>query len=355
MLMINFISLAMANEYTHKLEAKITPIDFGAFANVFHASGDKVYIGRWECSGGGDVAIGRYDRNSLLPLDEIKIADCDSEQQDEITSITSDNKSLYLVVSYRYPQADRINFVVIDKASFKIIQKSFVKGGLGTLLYHQDKLLSCDENGCSIFDPLTLTKLPETKLHCSPKQFWDFNNVICSNSNPYKAKVSTRNYNISWAHPGNQVQIYSKSDNSKREVLLGEAGGYGYQIYPVPNQDALLITHKLSGDAELIYLDLVLGSLIKVPVATDADGIGGIAIFNNQLFVGLTHDLLVYDLPSLVLKARFQDLITEGPDKANWRDKNAIARLIIDQDRLIVLTYDGKKSRTINLTEFTDR
>ncbi|MEQ1590596.1 MAG: lysozyme inhibitor LprI family protein [Gallionella sp.] len=335
-------------------------IEFGSFSNLFHFSGDKIYVGRYGCKTrtcGGGTSVGVLDRNTLDEIADIPIAPDDEEYQDNVESITSDDKYVYLSVSYRYEQEGRPNFFIIDKKSLKVIKKAQAES-ISTLIFDSGKLITCGchfttEQQCAEIDPITLnvTNIPD-KL-CIQNE--PDNRVVVSfergSASTSKFVAVTKEYLVAHDQWGKGTPF----------VFYPRVGGSSITSQGTPS-DALEWPASVDGNSIVIRDAVRGGQLIKlvnipsgstqtlfgVPVTSSRFPIS--ALNGNALYIGLGRDLLVYDLNDHHLKRYIKDFITAGfKDNGFELDANRIDRLIIDQGRLIALTFYGVNSRIINL------
>ena len=344
----------------HLKGAETKNIEFGAFSNVFHFSGNRIYVGRYNfrsCSDCG-ASIGVLDRNTFKEIASIPIAPDDQEYQDYITSITSDENRIYASVEYRYEQAGRPNFFMIDKASLNILKKAQVEDP-STLIVESGQLLSCKkhEQGCKMLDPVT------TKTVDAPDK-------VC-------VIGGERGDNTVARFPSDQAES-SLFVALTKDYLVGHASwpkGTHYIFYPrVPDSkpisvqlsppDLLDRPISISGNEILVFEGTRKGQLIKlvsVPTGVtktlfglpsyDRSRIPVPLLHNRTLFVALGRDLLIFDIKNNLLQRYIKNFIPAAfKDNGNGLDMNRINRLMIDRERLIALTSYGENSQIVPLS-----
>ena len=122
----------------------------------------------------------------------------------------------------------------------------------------------------------------------------------------------------------------------------------------VPDRDALVLRYASGQRTRFAYFDIeaqtdvVLFELnpLTRPVAT--------VVWTRYLFVTLGRDLLVYDLERRMVVGYENELIREGfLNNCCGVDRDGIVRLVLDEGRLIALTFDGTNSRVIDLPAYT--
>lgn len=331
---------------------KLTPIDFGTFADMFHFSGDRVYIGKWRCEhNSDDVSVGVYDRETLQQVGNVGIETCDDSFQDSIVSLVSDDESLYLSIQYRYAHEGRTNFVMIDKKSLKVTKKAFVEGGVGSLAFKEDELISCADvygegNDCSVFDPVSLKKTPAPTLRRLRTLGWLINENAIVEAD-VRAHMVTPKYYISMFWPYTNITAMPKDGGSEKRFTF-EHTVYPRSFTPVMYRDAL-ITSVRRGVFELSYMDLdtqTVTSFASLP----QDRVVSIATDKEHIYLASGRDLYIYDIGGLRLQKEFIDFIPVSHSVLG-ADLNRIVRLIIDRGRLLVLTYKGEQSRLVTLDE----
>jgi hypothetical protein len=354
--------LDIGKQPTH---AETKNIEFGVFSNLFHFSDNRIYVGRYGSRGhiGGGASIGVIDRNTFAQIASIPIAPNDDEYQDAIASITSDKKRIYVSVEYRYPQTGRPNFFIIDKTSLKILKKTQVKTQ-STLIFENGRLMACDcfpiyDQSCQILNPVTFKTRDAPNKVCITTGGKDNNAVvpIQSNQSGNRFIALTNDYLVAHNYvPKNAPYLfYPRATNSK----------------PISVQlsfdDPLNRPISVSGNSLLISEGSHKGQLLKiVSLPTGATKtLFGLQtshsrnliplLYNQTLFVGFGHDLIIFDTKNNRLKRYIKNFIPAGfKDNGNGLDINRIDRLMIDRNRLIAITFYGENSQIVPLSDFID-
>lgn len=333
-------------------------IDYGSFSNIFHFSGDRLYIGRWGCGTlpcDGRVTIGVFDRATLDQLDSIKIPGGGDDDDNAIESLVADSRHIYASATGRQ------DFFVIDRKTLKITRRAQT-GTVGTLRFDAGKLLVCnchftEQQGCAILDPVTLKSTALQGKTCVQNEP-DNNTVVALNSEDTNQKfvAVTRDY------------LVAQGDYTSRGgyVLYPRAGGKPITLPPGLN-DALDWPATVEGNDIVIRQGKIEQTstqrvkLVSLPSGTVQSLIGlpttssrfpVTLLHDHILYVGYGRDLLIYDIRNHRLLRYIKDFIVAGFKNNGFDlDANRIQRLIVDQGRLIVLTFYGANSRIILLRD----
>lgn len=340
------------------------PIDFGAFPEMTQFEGDRLYIARWACGGIGSpgVTLDVLDRKTFRAVKRVVIADCDDNQQDSITAIGVVPDYIVLGLAYRYEEAGRPTVAVVDARTLEVAQKGFVKQEIAGLGKWKGRLLACasasdqshhrfdpssarfvaatedEARACANGDPVPLTAR-ETSVSASD------DGVPAAETPHYRAFAVMK-----W--PLSTYRITHKETGATRAVKLAQRQ-YA-QALAVPDRDALVLHYASGQHTRFAYYDIEtqtdtvlfeLNSLTRPVAAT---------VWTSYLFVSLGRDLLVYDLERRMLVRYEKELIREGfLNNCCGVDRDGIVRLVLDEGRLLILTFDGSNSRVIDLPAYT--
>lgn len=337
-------------------------IDFGSFSNVLHFSGDRLYIGRWGCRTApcdGRVTVGVFDRTTLDPLASVKIAGDNEENDDAVESLAADDLHIYVSVS------GRPDFFVIDRKTLKITKRADT-GAVGALRFDGGELLMCschftEQQGCAILNPETLKSTALQGKACVQNEKGSDNIVTLNSEDTNHSFVAvTRDYLVAQGDYASKVGY----------VLYPRAGG---KPEPLPHG----LNEALDWPASVEGNDIVIGKgkieqtsgqvikLVSLPSGTVRSLIGlqttssriPVTLLRDHiLYVGYGRDLLIYDVENHRLLRYIKDFILAGfKDNGFGLDANRIDRLIIDQGRLIALTFYGANSRIILLGDLIEK
>lgn len=298
-------------------------VDFGAFDNLFHFSGEQVYVGAWGCSSGDGVSLRIYDRSTFELIKSVLIEGCDDDYQDTIESIATDDSKIYLSIGYRYESKDRTDFISINRKT--LVTEAEKHLSAGTLFFNEGKLFSCDcggsNSGCTSIDPISFTKHDEA-MECRNNGYSDEARLRLPQSGEMLGATKA-------SAQGDIKNIPLSSDYPKVGVVSGDRG-VSVQITITPSQ---------SSPARVIA---DLKTLPNAGVATLAN--------DNLLFIGNGHDLLIYDLNGFQLRRYIKDFIPNSfANNGFGVDTNRISRLLVDRGRLLALTFNGQNSQLIDL------
>jgi hypothetical protein len=152
--------------------------------------------------------------------------------------------------------------------------------------------------------------------------------------------------------PLSTYRITQKGGGATSDIRLSERQ-YA-EAHAVPNRDAIVLRYASGQRTRFAYFDIetrtdvVLFELnaLTRPVAA--------VVWTRYLFVSLGRDLIVYDLERRMVVGYEKDLIWEGRlNDCCGVDRDGIVRLVLDEGRLIALTFDGTNSRVIDLPAYT--
>lgn len=325
--------------------------------------GDRLHIARWACGGTGSpgVTLDVLDRKTFRAVKRVVIADCDDNQHDSITAIGVVPGYIVLGLAYRYEEAGRPTVAVVDARTLEVVKKGFVKQEIAGLSQWKGRLLACaraSDQPHHRFDPASARFVAATEDEAR----------ACANGDPVRLTArgasasasdsvpvaETPHYRafavMKW--PLSTYRITHKGTGATRAVKLAESQ-YA-QALAVPDRDALVLRYASGQRTRFAYYDIetqadtVLFELnpLTRPVAA--------TVWAHYLFVTLGRDLLVYDLDRRMLVGYEKELIREGSlNNCCGVDRDGIVRLVLDEGRLLALTFDGSNSRVIDLPTYT--
>lgn len=341
------------------VKAKTKAIEFGAFSNLFHFSGDRIYVGRYGCRGcsSGGASIGVFDRNTLDEVASVPIAPSDDEYQDNVKSIASDDHKVYVSVEYRYEQAGRPNFFVIDKKGLKVIKKVQIDSAF-MLIADGGKLMSCGchfttDQHCAVIDPVELKSVSAQGKFCIQNE--PDNNSIASfdetTGSTLKFVAITKDYLVAhfqWPKDA-PYTFYPKTGG--QPVLSQQGLGDALEWPASVDGNSILIREATLGGQLIKLVNVPTGAVRTLFGLPTTQSRFPVTILHQKfLYVGFGRDLLIFDLDGNRLKRYIKDFIPVGfKDNGFGLDSNRIDRLIIDQGRLMALTFYGKDSRIVQL------
>ncbi len=304
--------------------SKTVSIDFGSFSNLLYFDRDKVYIGKWE----KQVALQVYNRHDFSFIKSIVIEGANDETQPIIDSITTDEKSIFLSIHRRWKDDSNIDFVTIDKKTLEIIKKGSI--GVLSLFSDQDKLYSCNcepYGECHSIDKQSFTFLLEPEWQCISQGTSD--QASLARKLPREGQASKDNY---------QVVKTGQGDLSDSLIL------HEYpKVFNTPNAKGTI--SKISIQKEAANGGRTLMDLMHSPNSPPI-----LYVYKNDLYIGNGRDLIVYDVNEYRLKKYMKDFISnERDNNCCGVDQNKITRFLLDHGRLIVITFNGKNSKILNL------
>jgi len=306
------------------------------------------------------------DRKTFDQIGEVAIAPDDDTYQDNIISITSDKNNIYARVEYRYEQAGRPNFFVIDKSSLAVTKKSQINVP-GSLVMDGDNLLACGcgittDGACKAVNVETFeTRDVDGKICLRSEVFGaiDSNMLVTwqtKNGRGEQYVASTKDYVVTktYGPRDNPYIIYPKSGGTPRTVGYGERDSLSWPR--AVDENTIVVTENTRDTVRIKEIDASTGiekTLFGVPIKPFRGPV--IAASHGIMFVGIGRDLVVYDLADRSVRRYIKDYIVAPPNRASNIDANQITRLLIDEGRLIALTFRGENSRVARLSDLTKK
>lgn len=343
--------LKRGDQFTH-VETK--NVNFGSFPNLFLFSGDRIYVGRYS----NGTSIGVLDRRTLDEIADIPIAPDDNTYQDNVFSIASDKKHIYAVVAYRYEQAGRPNFFVIDKESFKTLKSTQLQL-LSTLITDGDMLLSCGchfttDQRCKLVDPIALKTEDIPGKVCIQNEFGSESVVSFSGANTLGSRyvANTNDYLVAKASGPRDAPylFYPKTGGAPKTVQFGATDSLSWPVAVEGN--SIIVKVAMRNGALIKQVNATTGTaLTLLGVPTTSQRYPVVALYKQTLFIGFGRDLIVFDLTSNQIHRYIKDYIVSSQGPSSNIDANQIVRLIVDRDRLIALTFRGENSRVVRLED----
>ncbi len=358
-------------DFAHVLEdrsrlkqAETRDIEFGAFSNLFHFSAERIYIGRYDCRRCPykGASIGVLDRTTFKEVATIPIAPGDEEYEDNLESIASDGDRLYATIGYRYEQAGRPNFVVIDKASLKILRKAHVDippsvFNVGGHLVACSCSFTADQT-CKILDPDTLRATDAPGKTCAPNGGIHDSELASFGRDRNGAKsfvAVTKDYLVARTSPpkGNTYDLYPRKTVAKPLAIklnIGDSLDWPISI----DGNSIVIVTKGTRYSQLVKLITlpsgVTQTLFGIP--TSRLRIPQLLLHDKTLFVGIGRDLMIFDIKENRVKRFIKDLIPGGfKNNGNGLDMNRIDRLLLDRGRLIAITFCGENCQIVPVAD----
>jgi uncharacterized protein len=348
----------------HLKGAKTRNIDFGAFSNLFHFSGNRIYVGRYR----GGASIGVLDRNTFKEIASIPIALHDKDHESPISSITSDNNRIYVAIGYDNEQSDRPDFLIIDKASLKILKKAQI-GAPSTLVVESGQLLACDcdpvhQQRCVLIDRVTAktVEIPD-KVCIEAGNYGDCTVVHLPSGRADNARLIafTKDYLVAHRHTHAPYMFYPRAPDGK--PISVQLSPHDLLDRPIATSGNEILISEGTRENQIFKLVSVPTGVIKtlfgLLTSVSRSPIPHPLLHDKTLFVGLGRDLIVFDIKNSVLKRYVKDLIPAGlKDKGHGLATNCIEGLMIDQGRLIALTSRGENCQIVplsSLVALTDR
>lgn len=328
-------------------------INFGSFTGLIKAHEDKIYIGRWGSRNGhsySDAAssLAIYDRTTWSLIKEIDIVPYNSEQQDSIRDIAVDDRYIYLSIEYRYPEPERINFIILDKEKYKVVEKFHVNS------FTDDRIINkpysfVPEMFCNIFN------ISETEIR-------NYNDYSCipdnqhTNDKNIEIIAATENFDI--VEEGRftndrAFKFYHKhKDVESRTFRVSK----NESIYNLSYQDKIMLVKYIDGVGKFSIFDILNNKKKNIINLKMLNNKFPSFISNSKyIFISYGKDLIIIDIDSQKLIKYIHNFILEGfENNGNGVDLNKISRLIIDKDRLIALTFSGLNSRLVNWKELIE-
>jgi hypothetical protein len=332
--------------------ARSTPIDFGAFPNRIAFWRDKVVVG-----GRRDklATLGVYDRATLQPLWSHDIPHPSAQQDEDVEGLTFADDRVFAWLGARV--------AVVDMASRAMTVRSLRAAYYDIVLQTPVGVLGCEAialGRCALIDPKTLRTTE--RFDCNPMQLAGRDAADQQTLGTLVAprcQVDMRGQlialgkhwmmtqNGSW--PGPYALKYRRVQKgaewrSSELSLLRESNA---RI--IDARDGAIIDNPRPASHQLIGLDLKTGAYSTLLQLNDPDEAGiAWAIADQILMVGAGHDVILYHLANHHMAGALRNVTAEElEDNGHGVDNAKIVRLLVDGPRIIVLTFDGKYSRTL--------
>lgn len=324
----------------------------------------RVYVALDSCSEcpSGGAAIKVLDRDTFAELDTIAISPEGQQDSMYVQSITPVGKRVYVTVQYDQEDAARPGLLVLEEGSSSIVKR--VIGSFGPLIADRGQLFECgcafpDTPECVVRDPATAQTTPTPGKVCAnggeniTHEVVDFTN---GESSSLQFLAITRDYLVA-------KKPFSTDGGY---FAYPRAGGGKMQSMQLNPHDPLTFPASISGDTILTTQHIRNGLLLKtveVPSGAVRTLLGlpfwgqspVLLLHGDILFIGLGHDLLVFDVGRRRVLNFFRDFVPAGfADNGSGLDKNRIADLVIDRDRLIARTFYGENSQVVPLSALDD-
>ncbi len=349
---------ARASQVPDKTGVTRTSVDFGSFTDLMLFDSDRLYVARWDCGthGSAGVTLDALDRKSLHAIKRVVIANCDDSQQDSITTIGTVPGYIVLGLGYRYEEANRPTVAVVNARTLELVKKSFVQRPIDTLSQWRGKLLACSDKldqPHSRFDPVSAryVAVPDEEARA------------CANGDPVPLPLGEIKKGVALAETPH-YRIYENNEASVKSFRLTNKESNTSTVMPVsqnayfefaiPTRDAFLLRHRDSKYTRFVRYDIAAKTetvLFELsPQRRDVSS----TVWGQILLVAIGRDLLTYDLERRLVIDYEKEFIREGfLSNCCGLDRNGIRRLLLDGNRLIVLTFDGSNSRVIDLNTYT--
>lgn len=338
------------------------PLDFGAFSNLIHFSGDSVYVSRWDCGGkNGEVTLDRLDGRTLSLIKRLDVVACDEDYQDSISSMHLIPGFIVLGLAYRYEE-QRPNVAIVNVETFEVTARNHIEAQVVTLGVWNGKLLRC----------ATVTGEPHARLDTATARLvlaTDEEALACLNGdvvmgtaagyNPQSKEqgiplFSTPSFKV---HEGNGryplgYHRFVRSEGSRAETQSPERR-YN-QILAVTGKDEVILEYTIDAVRRFSRMDLRSQKETVLFDIRPTDPNVIVETWRDYLFVAMGRDLLVYDLSKNIMARVEKDFIAEGlePVCGACNDGNGIRRMLLNGDWLLVLPLSGKNTRMVDLNSY---
>jgi hypothetical protein len=358
--------------------ARVVPIDFGAFPDVITFNQTRMYIGRWYCPSDhhyeGGVTLEVRDRDTGTLIKSVPVIECDNQYQDSIGSISFTKRHIVLGIGYRYEEdgerEGRPTEARIDKTSLEVVRMGRAASPRPAVERHAGRRYTCT---CMNRYAVDQCRDMDAGSGPPPQSIPAYFDGLLQTCRPYPLAVrglerqvvaANARYTIAdlGGNSGPARLAFYRNDGTR---MPGEFEGPGRQtggtrvLALTTTGRVLLVTGEPSAThpwSRLWLHDIPTGRTVTLLTPRIVRGEPSVtATWKDWLFVSLGRDLLVYDLNRRVLVHYDKEFIAEGmADNGNGVDKNGIRRLLVDEGRLWVLTFDGFRSRVVDLARLKE-
>jgi hypothetical protein len=336
-------------------------INFGASPDLMKFVGNRLYIARWACgrSEPHGVTLDVLDRKTLQLVKSIAIADCDDNQQDSITAVEVVPGYIVLGLVYRYDEAGRPTVAVVDERTLKVVKKTFVSQGIDGVSRWKGRLLACarpSHQPHHRFDPASARFVSVT----------DEESRACANGDATRIaggedagtdsmpEAETPNYRV-FSSKKWSLSKYRMTQKGTGAARRGRLPARDYQqALALSGRDELILQYRNAQRIRFVHYDIEKQTENLLFELFPQNRVVAAAVWERYLLVTMDRDLLVYDIERRAIVGYEKNLIREGfLSNCCGVDRNRIVKLIVDQQRLIALTFDGSNSRVVELQAYT--
>jgi hypothetical protein len=344
-----------------------TPIDSAMYSTVIFFQQDKMYLGTWDKD--DSASLGVFDRSTLQPLWSIRVRPPDAEQQDAISDITFENGQIMAWLTYRFEEPGRPNLAIIDPNSHRVTLRSVGEHYLLTLQTPKG-LVACEHvigDANCVLNNSNASQATAT-FYCrlmdlAGSEAADQNALaalVANGCEPFERRdifALSKKWAIARVNTDREInsvaylRLQDGADWQNSDMRLSQVDG---RI--IDDHDSAIIQDRKLKSIRFIRLDMATGSYHTLcQLETTYNSFATWHLIDQILLVARGHDIILYDLENDRLAGVLRNVIAEDfQDNGNGVDKAKIVRVLIDGERLIVLTFDGRYNRVIQMQDVLD-
>ena len=287
---------------------------------------DKIFAGEYGCYSSnrtGSPIVYVYNRDNYSLLRELKIMECDTEQQDNISSLTVKDNKLFVRTGYRYEDDKRPNLFIYDLKTLKYIEKSHKKTEDIEKNVFNFNISHVREGNTEYFE-------------LNGKTFERIRGSYVTNNKKY---LITRDV----PHKGKKFHIYSLITLEKNEdiELLNERASF---YLSEDSSDKIAIQYFTSSKTIIEIYDIK-NKWRRNILSFDNDSGRLIVItpvlqtYKHYLIIAHRRDIIFYDTKKMDITEVVKNVIPEYKSEGE-RKAGRIGKLIIDNEkqRLLIFT-----------------
>jgi hypothetical protein len=343
--------------------SEITPIDFGSFSNLMTFSGDRLYVARWDCFlHAGGVTLDVLDRKTFALIRRVNVAGCDDEQQDAISSINVIQNRIVLSVEFRYDDDSRTNTIVIDADSLEVVEKIHAPGQLFFWDGHVGVCGGANEpphelDLHSIPASQDSAELSVASWICGRDEFTSAADMQARKMGYTGGGVEGvgKQY-VAIKRPGTRKISTLEFWDIARQRTAGPAPGTGVNLsWRGFSEDGhvAVLSQQFHDALRIMLYDVAKGShrtVLDLPGGASNPNVVGHGRF---VYAFLGRSMYVIDVQLQLVVYYEREFLGDGfADNGHGVDLNGFSNALFDGDRLLVLTFSGKESRTLDLHRF---
>lgn len=339
-----------------------TPVTFQPGVDMLYRAGGQLFASHWRCGIAGSEGVGvtAHDLVTLAQQAEAKLADCDSGDDGEIVSMAADERHLYVAMQLHagpHPSNFRTDLYILDRHTLAFVDAGKFEEDLGLIAFQEGTLFGCaceglgGDGACRKIETRPLASAPDTRHQCAGLQegttpFIEPRRPVPTVGTPIglDGEVAlTRSFIVRSVRSGeysNPLELLLEPRGragARRSLRIERAIGW----LASQDTDRVLVSRAMGETQRLLSIDLADGK--EQTLGHYRSGPLMLALGGRHAYVATEYDLQAIDMETGRLHASWRNIV--DPALAG----SGIVRLLLDRDRLIILTANGAGTRTLSL------